>query len=340
MRMSLLGRVYKGFSKNIVNPPKLSVLLLVVFALFLPLTQPGEFLLGTLTLTFVLAVFAASWDLLAGYCGQVTFGHALFFGLACYGTALLYKFHKFSPWISVPMNILFVSVIALLAGFPCLRVKGPYLALVSLTLPQIATMLILLFRDVTHGDRGLKAPPFFPFLSITQQTVSEYYLALVVLVVSGIIMYKIVNATTGKIFISILDNELGSQACGINVTKYKLMAFVISGCFASLAGSLWAPIGAHAGLYTLSLSLSFYPIIWTIFGGIQTIYGAIMGTVILEMLSRYVLTVIIRFPEEWRLIIYVTVIMIFILKFRMGAVRLIAEILKGFKRSEEKKPHV
>lgn len=338
--MSLLGRAYKGFSKNIVNPPKLSVLLLVVFALFFPLTQPGDFLLSAVALVFVLAVYGASWDLLAGYCGQVTFGHALFFGLACYGTALLYKFFELSPWISVPINILFVSTIALLVGFPCLRVKGPYLALVSLTFPQITAMLILLFREVTKGNSGLAAPPFFPFLSLIQQLVSEYYLALVVLVVSGIIMYKIVNATTGKIFISILDDEVASQACGINVTKYRLMAFVMAGCFASLAGSLWAPISGRAGLYSLSLSLSFYPIIWTIFGGIQTIYGAIMGAVILEMLSRYVLTIIIPVADEWRMVIYVIPLLIFILKFRMGVVRYIAEILKAFKRSEEKKPHV
>jgi branched-chain amino acid transport system permease protein len=188
-------------------------------------------------------------------------------------------------------------------------------------------MLILMFKDVTHGDRGLYAPPFFPFFSIAQRAMANYYLALVVLVASGVIMYKIVSSTVGKIFISILDDETASLACGINVTKHKLIAFIISGCFASLAGSLWASIACNAGIYTLSLTFSFYPIIWTIFGGMQSIYGPIIGAVILEMLSRYVLTVILPIPQEWRMVFYVIPIMIFVLKFRYGVIRSIVEIL-------------
>jgi branched-chain amino acid transport system permease protein len=314
---------------------------MIIFSFFVPLLSRDIVLLRSITLASVSAIFAASWDLLAGYCGQPNFGHAFAFGLGAYGTALLYNLYGLSPWIAIPVNFLIVCLISMIIGFPLLRVRGPYFSLMSMIFPQIATSIILLFKDVTRADRGLPCPTFFPFLTISERRIAEYYMALLSLLVSGIIMYKIANSLRGKIFISILDDELASQSCGINITKYKIQALIISNCFACLAGSLYASIVNLASLWTFSLTLSFYPVIWTVFGGMQTIYGAIMGAIVLETLDRYILTVVVPIPQDWHMIIFSIPIVIFIIKWRFGFVRLIVEAVKNIsgKTSVAKESH-
>jgi branched-chain amino acid transport system permease protein len=157
---------------------------------------------------------------------------------------------------------------------------------------------------------------------------AEYYLALTFLLLSGITLYKIANSLRGKIFISILDDELASEACGINTSRYKMEALLISNLFACIAGSLYASIVRLASLWTFSLTLSFYPVIWSVFGGVQTIYGPIFGAIILEMLDRYILSVVFPVPQEWHMIIFAVPIVGFIIKWRFGVIRLLAKLLK------------
>jgi len=342
IKFNTLGSILKGSMKTwLVTPHRLLALVIITFSFLVPSIKLDITLLRSITLASISAIFAASWDLLAGYCGQPNFGHALTFGLGAYGTALLYNLLGLSPWIAIPVNLLIACVISVIIGFPFLRVRGPYFSLMSMVFPQIATSIILLFKDVTRGDRGLPCPTFFPFLTITERRIAEYYMALLFLLVSGIIMYKIANSLRGRIFISILDDELASQSCGINITKYKMQALIVSNCFACLAGSLYAPIVNLASLWTFSLTFSFYPVIWTVFGGVQTIYGAIMGAVILETLDRYILNVVVPVPQEWHMVIFSIPIVIFIIKWRFGLVRLIVEKIKNIsgKTSVVKESH-
>jgi branched-chain amino acid transport system permease protein len=320
----------KSVKDWITSPRWMLIFIMTFFSFLIPLLWFNVSFLRSVTLASISAVFAASWDLLAGYCGQPNFGHALMFGLGAYGTALLCKLWGVSPWITIPINILLTCALSVIIGFPLFRVRGPYFSLMSMVFPQIATSIVLMFKDVTRGDRGLPCPTFFPTLSIMERRMAEYYLALVFLLFSGIILFKIASSLRGKTFISILDDELASQACGINIVKYKLEALIISNCFACVAGSLYASIVNLASLWTFSLTLSFYPVIWTVFGGVQTIYGAIFGALTLEMLDRYILTVVFPVPQEWHMIIFAIPIVIFIVKWRFGFVRFIVETIKAY----------
>jgi branched-chain amino acid transport system permease protein len=349
MVTTYLRRAYSSFATHVVdNPPRLlSLLFLALLAcvpILLPAGAPSAYLLSVLTTANIMAILASSWDLLVGRCGQISLGHALFFGIGAYTSALLIKYIGFPLWISIPAGVLVGTLTAVPVGFPAIKVKGPYLALVTMALPMIATGIVYYFRDWTGGEHGLMVPRFFPFLDIYQQQLAECYLTLILLFISATIMYKIASSKIGIVFVSILDNEVGAKACGINVTKYKLLAFVISACFASLAGGIHAHFVRVAGPSgTLSLTLSFQAIIITMLGGIGTIYGPIAGSYIIYFLDQYVLTRVVNVPFIWHPLIFMVIVVIFVIKWPRGIARFVTDELEDLSKEreiEERGPHI
>ena len=340
MVITYLRRAYSSFATYVFDiPSRLLAFLLFLLLLLLPITKPTTYILLVMTIASNMAVFAASWDLLVGRAGQMSLGHALFFGIGAYVTALLYTHMGLPLWVTIPLGVLVGVSVAVLLGFPCLRVKGPYLALVTMAFPIILISIIFYFRQWTGGERGIyPLPRFFPFLTIYQQQVAEYYFTLLLLLVSSIILYTVANSKTGIVFVSIGDDELASKECGINVTKYKLMAFAISGLFASLAGSINAHVLKSTGTATLEITLSFMPVIITILGGIGTIYGPIAGAYLIYILDMYVLEKIVTIPPEWgpaRYLIYIVVVVILIIKWPRGIARFVTDKLEDLQEERE-----
>lgn len=357
MATAYLRSIYKSFVTNIIDvPPRLLSLLCFLLLLFFPVTRPSAFLLFVLTSANLMAIFATSWDLLVGRAGQMSLGHALFFGIGAYTTALLYQFYRLPLLVTIPAGVLVGVLVAVLVGFPCLRVKGPFLALVSMAFPLILLGLVFYFGDWTGGENGIWGlPSLFPikfftergfpyFEALYQQKIAQYYLTLLLLLVSAVILYKIANSKIGIVFVSVLDDELASKACGINVTKYKLIAFAISALFASLAGGVYAHFIRSIGPSgTLSVTLSFMPVIMTIFGGIGTIYGPIAATFIITILDQYVLRTIVDVPDEWHPLIFMIIVVIFIVKWPRGVARFVTDKLEDFaeeRELEERGPHI
>jgi branched-chain amino acid transport system permease protein len=202
--------------------------------------------------------------------------------------------------------------------------------------PLILHTVLFAFPPPIGGEYGIAGPPrFFPrkFLMGTE-FLAEYYLVLFLLFISAIILYKIANSKTGIVLVSILDDESASKACGINVTKYKLLAFAISGMFAGLAGGIYAhtfgAIGSVSPGGVLGLTTSFYPVIMTIFGGIGTIYGPIMGAFTLWTLME-----LFQFAAELRVIIYVGIIVVFIIIWPEGVAKFVVEKLDELTEKRE-----
>lgn len=350
-----LRRAYSSFAMHILDvPPRLLALMLFLLFLSLPTALlPGakkNYILSIFTLASLSATFAASWDLLVGRCGQITLGHAIFFGIGAYSTALLWVFLGWPILLTIPAAVLIAALAAVPIGFPCLRVKGPYLALVSIALPLILTSIVYYFKEVTGGENGLLMPRsarFFPRMNVFELRIAEYYLTLLVLAVSGIILYKIARSATGIVFVSILDDELGAKACGINVTKYKLMAFVLSAVFASLAGAIYAHILTAASPSSLGTTLSFTVVIMSVLGGMGTIYGPIAGAFIFQLLDRYVLVAppvgLVDVPAIWHMLILISIVVIFIIKWPRGIARFVTDKLEDIAKErelEERGPHI
>lgn len=351
MVMRNLRRAYSSFAAHVFDiPPRFMVFLFLSILLLLPMTDLGPYYLSIIIYANVLAIFAVSWDLLVGRTGQISLGHAIFFGIGSYSTALLFKYYGLPVWITIPIAMLIGALAALLLGFPCLRVKGPYLALVTMAFPLIISNIVKWspLIPIFGGEFGIRRlPAFFPFLPIRQARIAEYYLTLFLLFVSSVIIYKIANSKTGIVLTSILDDELASKACGINVTKYKLMSFIISGLFGTLAGCVQTHILKVANPPMFGLTLSFAPVIITFLGGIGTIYGPIVGAYIYTILDKYLLTILlpklceyfnVTLPREFeyaKLLIFTVIVVILVIKWPRGVARFTTDKLEDLEEARD-----
>jgi branched-chain amino acid transport system permease protein len=301
---SYAGRAYKGFRGEVlVLPSRTMVLLFCLILLLLPLVMAHPYYLRILIMASIFAIFAASWDLLSGFTGQISFGHALFFGVAAYTSALLNLNIGLPPWLTIPLGALAAVVAGLVVGVPCLRLRGTYLALATLAFPLILTGVVFVIPDITGGELGVSG-----IGRLSESRVIEYYIAVTLMVILGFVMWKITDSKTGIIFHAIREDEVAARASGINTTRYKLLAFCLSGLFAGIAGGLYVHFMRIAGPSTLELMLSFQVIIWAIFGGIATIYGPIAGAFILVLLMEF-LTV----APEIRMLLFAIMVMLVLL---------------------------
>jgi branched-chain amino acid transport system permease protein len=287
-------------SEVVVLPSRVAVLIFVVALLLLPVFSQDPYWLRVLMLTSVFAIFAASWDLLSGFTGQINFGHALFFGVAAYTSGLINIHTKLPHVLTIPLGACAAVLTGLIVGIPCLRLRGTYLALTTLAFPIILTGLVFAIPDITGGELGVSG-----LARLSGSRVHDYYICVILMLVLTFIMWKITDSKTGIIFHAIREDELAVRAGGINTTRYKLLAFCLSGFFAGIAGGLYAHIMRTVGPSTLEVSMSFQVIIWSVFGGIVSIYGPVAGVFILNPLPEFL-----RPLAEYRMLIFAFLVLI------------------------------
>ncbi len=283
----------------LVLPTRVIAVLFVLMLLIMPLVTNDMYILRILTIAAIFSIYAASWDLLSGFVGQVSFGHALFFGVAAYTTALLNLRLGLSPLITIPLGGIAAVLVGLLVGIPCLRLKGPYLGLATLAFPIMLMGIIFTFPKFFGGELGISG-----ITRLASSRLNEYYLAIVLMLVLCYIMWKITDSKIGIIFHAIREDEIAVRASGINTTKYKLLAFCLSGFFAGIAGGLYTHFLRIAGPSMLAVLMSFQAIIWSIFGGIVTIYGAVVGVFILFPALEFL-----RAFSEYRMLIFALIVL-------------------------------
>jgi branched-chain amino acid transport system permease protein len=239
----------------------------------------------------ILVIFAASWDFLAGCAGQVSFGHAAFLGIGGYFAAGLVEgigLKWGTPWwISVFIGAFASVLFALIVGIPCLRLRGPYLALGTLAFSLFLLYAFLyipgLYRE--QGIAGLHTLSYDPTTGTSSPAI-DYLVTLLFMLSSLTILIIIARSRTGIVFKSIRDDETSSEASGINTTKYKLVAFVISAFFAGIAGSLFALRLRSVSPPLFGSLYSFQAIIISALGGVGTIFGAAGGAYIFVFLDQ------------------------------------------------------
>ncbi len=297
-------------TEMLVLPSRVIVGLFFLILLGMPLVSQNPYLIRVLILTSIFAILAASWDLLSGFTGQMNFGHALFFGMGAYTSALLNINFAIPPWGSVPLGALAAVLTGLIVGIPCLRLKGTYLALTTMAFPIIVMGIVFALPDLTGGELGISG-----LKRISNSLVGNYYIYIVTMLVLCTVMWKITDSHTGIIFHAIREDELAVKASGINTTRYKLMAFCLSGFFAGISGGLYAHYMRIAGPSTLEVSMSFSVVIWAVFGGLATIYGPIAAVFVLFPLLEFV-----RFWPEYRTMIFAVVVLLTLLYMPEGFV--------------------
>jgi branched-chain amino acid transport system permease protein len=300
-----------------------------IILLSLPFIVRDRYFQHLLVLSGIFVMLSTSWNLLAGYAGLLNLGHAAFFGIGGYTSALFALKLGISPWIGLPLAGIVASLFGVCLGVPSFRLSGPYLAITTIGFSEILRLVAMNWVDLTRGSLGLYGiPPFTPIklpLGLSLSFVSEknfYYLVLIFGALSLWLMRKLTRSEFGITLQSMREDELGAESIGIHTSRYKLTVFMISAFLAGFSGSLYAHYIRLISPEMLALSETFSVLTMVMVGGLGTLFGPVLGAVLLTFLSEGL-----RFFEDMvkidiRFIIYGALLMLTILFMRNGLVGL------------------
>ena len=253
-------------------------------AALVPLLASGNlYLLTTATIALVFMIYAEAWNFLAAS-GQGSLGHAAFFGLGAYASALTASRFGLPPVLTVLLGGLFAAGIGLLIGLTCVRLKEWFLAMVTFGFAIIIqTLMVSQFADLSGGWDGTAAPALVPS-SVPFAPSVQYYLILAVLLVVLLVFRRLLGGRIGLAFAAIRENEVEARASGIDPVRYKLLAFGVSACVAGIAGALEIHQFGYVTPEVFGTDISFWPMIYSISGGLGTLAGPLAGTVAITLL--------------------------------------------------------
>jgi len=266
--------------------------LLVLAAIIAPFIIT-EFYLVILGEALIMSLLALSFNLLFGYMGQLSFGQAAFYGLGGYTVAMLMTKVHFNFWLSLIAGILVASIIGLIVGYFCVRLRGIYFAILTLAFGQLLFVIIYKWHDFTGGDDGIQGvfPP-----GILKSPIVYYYFILLIFIASAFVLWRIVNSPFGYTLKAMRENPERTEFLGISISKYQLITFVIAAAFAGLAGALWAPFYRSIAPFSLMWIKSGEPVMAAILGGSSIFFGPILGMFIMTFFHAWVLGFTIYWP--------------------------------------------
>lgn len=308
---------------------KLTIICLIILFI-VPIFNQNSYHLGIFIQFMIFTIFAASWDFLAGYVGQVSFGQSIFLGISGYVTAYFMVYFSLPWWISLICGSIMAVLFGLIIGIPALRLKGPYLSLgtlsMSLLLLQLFSMgTLAIWWEETFGTRLFGTDGISGVPPISYNPAIEYLVILVIMIISLLILTHLVKSNMGTIFKAIRDDETGTSASGINTTKYKIIAFMISGFFAGVAGSLYASHYRSVNPGVFQALYSFFAIMMAAIGGIATISGSAVGAFFFTFLTA----ILIAFGfENYSLLIFSLILMVVMRLAEHGIMQWLIEKLK------------
>ncbi len=266
--------------------------LLILAAIIAPFIIT-EFYLVILGEALIMSLLALSFNLLFGYMGQLSFGQAAFYGLGGYTVAMLMTKVHFNFWLSLIAGILVASIIGLIVGYFCVRLRGIYFAILTLAFGQLLFVIIYKWHDFTGGDDGIQGvfPP-----GILKSPIVYYYFILLIFIAAAFVLWRIINSPFGYTLKAMRENPERTEFLGISISKYQLITFVIAAAFAGLAGALWAPFYRSIAPFSLMWIKSGEPVMAAILGGSSIFFGPILGMFIMTFFHAWVLGFTIYWP--------------------------------------------
>lgn len=301
-KINLVGSNGKPWRVRMLPLAPYIVIGLILLILGLPPVLPAYFL-NMLTKVLIFAIFAISLDLIIGYTGLLSLGHAAFLGVAGYTAGVVMVHYGIgSFWLVMPLAILTSGIFAAIIGYMSLRVSGVYFLLVTLAFGQLLSVAAVKWRSMTGGTDGLVGI-LYPGLGIpgfTWTDTSFYYLVFLAFVICFFLLHRIVNSAFGRALVGIRENEPRMQSLGYNTWAHKYVAFIIGGVFAGVAGALLAffygiMVPAHLGIITSTSAM-----LMVIIGGAGTLFGPVIGAGVIVLLEHIAS---IYTPERWPLIL-------------------------------------
>ena len=263
--------------------PETTFAVATILFCFLPLVL-NLYQIHVIIVCLFYVMMASSWNLIAGYTGQVSFAHAVFAGIGAYTSGILAVKFGVNPWIGVSIGIVLAGLIGLGVGVLCLKMGGIYLSLATLGFSEILYIVISNEYEVTRGTMGLQIPGLLKVYSKT----GYFYIMLIGALITIGIIYGLIRSNLGLNFRAVQNDEKAAASLGVNVVKVRVLAFTLSSALAGLAGGLY---GHYLLLITPeipSLDLQFLVLAMAVIGGLGSFIGPIIGAFVLEILAEYI----------------------------------------------------
>lgn len=265
----------------------LPLVILGLLAIF-PLLGLSSYWMHIFILVIMWSVIGMAWNLLGGYCGQVSFGHAAFFGVGAYTSGILYTKAALSAWWGLPLSIVVVTIFALVIGYICLRLRGPFFALGTLAMGVILRVTTENLRSLTEGDLGIM---------IRERTWTEktwyFYIILGLAALTYFVIRKVIESKLGYYFVAIREDQDAAESLGINTTLYKNVALCLSAMITGLAGAFYTNYMGYIDpkvVFALH-DISIVTIMVVMVGGVATFWGPFVGAIIMVFLAELIRTI-------------------------------------------------
>lgn len=300
------------------------LLALAALLLALPPLFPNAYFYEVATLVALNAVVCVGLNLLIGYAGQISLGHAGFYALGAYGSAIAAARWGWPVWASMPAAVAAVALLAWLVGRPTLRLKGHYLAMATLGLGVIVATVLANEDGWTGGPDGMSVPPLVLFGYTVHGAVVWYAVvgAVLWLVVAGAL--NLIASPAGRALRALHGSEVAAQTVGVDAAAWKLRVFVLSAAIAALAGALTAHHGGFITPAKASFLHSVELVIMVVFGGMASVWGAVIGAAVLTLLPQ-LLTVL----KDYEMMAFGAILIVTMVFFPRGIVPTLQRLLKG-----------
>jgi branched-chain amino acid transport system permease protein len=262
------------------------MVILILFFLILPVFG-NDFWLAFISTTAITVIALQGLNILAGYCGQISIGHTAFMAVGAYTSTILAAQFGLSLWICMPFGGLGAALIGMMFGLPSLRVKGYYLALTTIAAQYLIIYMIKTpFPEITGGAIALNVPELKVGSFVFSKEIHFYYFIMIMLILMTFFAKSLMRSHFGRAFVAIRDNDIASEAMGISLYKYKLMAFFIGCFYAGIAGSVWAAYVRVISPDDFTLTGSVWQIGMIIIGGVGSTLGPFFGAIFIGALRE------------------------------------------------------
>ena len=273
----------------------------------LPVVVSSPYWLGVLVVSMYFALLAAGWNLLAGYAGQFSLAPASFAMIGAYTTGLLAYHRDVPPWLGVPAAVLAAGAVGMVLGRIVMRLRGPYLALTTLSFAEIVRLVIANSYDFTRGDLGLRVPPIF------DSRLAYYYVFVAALGATQVGLFLLLRSRAGLFLQAIRDDEVAAASRGVDVVFWKTAAFTLSTAVSGLAGALYAHFSQFVSPELGLISQTGLVICMVVIGGMGSLIGPLLGAFLV-----YVASELLREVGAVQLIVFALLVILFARFFREG----------------------
>ncbi len=315
----------------------LFILLFTILIFALPLVLNNNYYLSVLVIIGIHSIVVIGLCLLMGYAGQISLGHAGFYGLGAYTSGIITSTYHTSPWVAMLVGAIGTGIVAYTIGIPIFKLKEHYLALATLGLGLIIHIIFVEEVALTGGPSGLTRP--IPYLSIGGLELSNdfkyYYLVWLITLLAVIIANNVVHSRVGRALRSIHGSEFAARSLGVDIGKFKLRVFTLSAIYASIAGSLYAHYITFISPSPFGLMTSIQFVVMAVVGGLSSIWGPVFGvagiTVLTEALKTVVPQLIPEAGGEYEIVVYGTILVVIMIFLPEGLISGLANLYEGWR---------